>query len=788
MSQIRPDSTIKLYKVPDIDTNAGRTGVWPNANDREAYFASHALASEYPCTVIKKRNQTIKVATPLITLEGCNYLSFVNPSYGNKIFYCKIMFTDYLNNNTCLVTFAIDWFITDMFNVKFEATNMLREGLTSTEYSGLSANPFNEQYNDKMLSEEPLLCDRRTERLRYNIADKNVFSGNYTAENQHPDGFDGWNLMKQNISVYSQINPDTTHNNKYDLVPEGTSLVTNTTQYTDDNIFILCYSPVDDTIQVQINTLKTQIINDTDGYKYQPFLLTDPLKEIIIDGTACYGAGRARKSENVTTSISKTTQPLKDTKLPRPYYMIGTCNLQLMTQLINIFNTYDAVSSILSIYSMPSYLLDEFFDVAFRDGTSGQTTNFIVNIPFPQSYRNKTQYDSPKLNHFPFTYMSLDGPNDSGHIELKYEKITAKTGDTGIIGGLNRISTYCEFKKFVSITADGIYVGVVPYDYDNRYQDVDPYAFLRQDLAHGLFYTDFPQIPYTTDAYLTFLAKQAKGMVAADTEYARFQAGNEYGILSGKRRLNKLEAIKDVTSIVGEAGNLAGNTIGAMNAENINRFVGSDYGEYMAGSNALSSGIGLAGNAASMGMDKVVKGASRSLTDQQLKMAQAELVANRQILEGASGYLSNPQEGNMFTENFARAAQAFVTDEYHAGSCSGVLNFLKDVESIGVYLTIRSRSDAFAKLYDKFFKMYGYATKQYKVPSIAWYIAGTPSSSQAPHFEHTTYNTPYSSDSYQVSEDVFYTQTERCKVTGVCGESAQYIENLLNGGVLFVKL
>ena len=78
--------------------------------------------------------------------------------------------------------------------------------------------------------------------------------------------------------------------------------------------------------------------------------------------------------------------------------------------------------------------------------------------------------------------------------------------------------------------------------------------------------------------------------------------------------------------------------------------------------------------------------------------------------------------------------------------------------------------------YTKFFQLYGYKTQEFKKPAVHLVLENDLNDDLAPHFE-----------TLEDGENVFYTQTENMHLTGVNNESAAYIENLFNGGVLLRK-
>lgn len=171
MSATRPDSTIKYYKVPDVDITGRQVYAWKSEAEREHVFAKWQVATETNCTVIRNSWSTFKSSLPITTLEGCNMMSFVNPSYGNKIYYCKITIDcDYVNNNVTKVNYLIDWYTTDFKHYVAQESAMAREGLTVEEYNRIADDGNLYQacrqlpsLDEKMRSPEVLNCSQDTE-------------------------------------------------------------------------------------------------------------------------------------------------------------------------------------------------------------------------------------------------------------------------------------------------------------------------------------------------------------------------------------------------------------------------------------------------------------------------------------------------------------------------------------------------------------------------------------------------------------------------------------------------
>lgn len=753
MSATVPDSTIKLYNAPAIDTQHGETLMFEDAAAREAYFASKLVSTSTPCTVVKKRVNTIKVKTPLATLEGCNYLSFINPSYGNKIFYAYILSTDYLNNDTSIVTYAIDWWLTDMFNVQFQKCQLLREGLTRGEYNKLS-DSYKYKYVEKMMTPEPLNCDKYTEKPAYDIAGDNVFSFGTGAENK----FDGWNVLAQQHSTYRK-------NGHYMRGNTETAISVSTAQVSRDYVHVLCFTAPGEDGTFRYN-LQQIIFNYVEGgtivsnKPQYPFFVYDPSKIMWYDGsTRTAGAGlsfigrhkQVPYSASYGASLSYTNGALKDSYYARPYMMVASANMFDVQKVIDYLNQTGNVSSIIGFHEMPVTLLDEFFTCALTNagGTVEQIDSEVFNksyelyIPTPDRAMEMgimPAVTSPKLKYFPFSYFTLEGTNDNSHMEYCYEFCETYSRNDNIdpYKGNNTKSIHLE--KLVTVNSSGTYCGVVPYGYRGYMEDHADFGLQNLKLEDGVFYGDFPQIPYNTDAYAAFVANQAKNLMVENTREGLYEKGAQYSALQAQ----------EMTSGVG----ILGSTLGALGSA----FSGDIKGALSGGSASI--------NAASAKQQAQLRIQAMDVRANMMDEAENALYGDAATLEGNAVY-----------DNYQMARQAYVVPNYHAGSAGGILNLVGDGQRLGIICKMVTRSKFFLQEYDAFFRRYGYTTAQVKAPAIAWYVNGHRTDDVAPYFED--------SDTYGNPGNEFYTQTKNCIVSNVCGDSARFIETLLDGGCVF---
>lgn len=761
-----PDSTIKLYNVTEFNTKIGMPPVFKTESERETYFASKLVATIPKCTVVKKRIQTIKVPIALNVLEGCTYLSFVNPSYGNKTYYGIILDTDYLNNDVCILSYMIDWWVTDFKNIKVPRTcRLIREGLTNEENTALSLDPYNIRYNEKMRTIEPSLpCGPATEKIGYNIGTDNTHT---QIGNIAPFQFDGCNAFTNHAPLGKQLSQE--EQSQYDLEPADKadffiiSFVVNTTN--------------EDFVQ-ELRYLLAEIKGTPTGSGQWPgYFFKYPIGWETRSGDNVYMEYRRNRN---TENPNYITHPLGDTSYPRPYMMIGVESYEEFQNIVDFLTGYDMTSAILGAFSIPYYLLDEFYwSVGGNSVLSDDNDTMYIQIPTPrvryaQELHNDDEwYDdlpfSPKMYYHPFAYYTIDGVNGETHIEGRYE-------DCVTYNGYSMALKYVKFRKFVTIDATGITLGVqCQYNKENSWWLLK-YTESGQTRYKGItgidpdvlaVYKAFPQVPIQTDAFATFLAKasiegvrQNTGFYKASLEQDAAQAKSQTGIIGWIRGL--------FASSSGDSGPAGGVTVSGDKVTET----------------AEGPGLGTI-HGVQYGMGKFAQGAAGG---QQSGAAKYNLaLANtrtRYAEDAANGigtfYDSKNLMGHPLLDYYADTATGYIEPNYTKGTGDGVINLIKGVKLPGLYITVHKRATKYVELYSNYLKEYGYATCQVKIPAIIEYIkAGTQESDdECPHFEQWGSN---------IYNREFYTQTQDLYVTGVNQVSADFIQTMFNLGAKFIK-
>lgn len=732
MGATTPQSTIKLYNAPEVNTRAGETLFFASAADREAYFATKLVATNVNCTVVKKRYNTIKVKATMATLETCNYISFINPSYGNKLFYGYIMSTDYLNNEVSLVTYNIDWFMTDMFNVHYDTeVQMVREHLTNREHTLLSTSAEFPEL-EKMMSPEPLNCDPYTEKLKYKTAGD---CEGFLVNNYHPGPYDAWNAISNSGRVSENLNG-------YDTTAHASTKMIHVISFT---------VPRNDSSDEEathfwneLNTLLNKVHNAHSDYtplEYLPYFIISPQQFDLAGHSAIYFMGRHDYTGNAGSYTSWSTTVPEDTQYARPYMMVGSESMYAIQEIIDYLNSTGNVSSILGAHEMPVALLDEFFYSINATNTDSSITNASSSIKIPTP-KKQTEFIAntgldPKLHYFPYSYFTLEGVNNNSRMEFKYEMCSPSS---------NAITLY----KGVTVNSSGTYFYVRPDKYKGSIEDTargdDPFI-PNQPLDYTMVYSDFPEIPYNTDAYAAFIAGKARELMAENTREGLYNMGAQYAGLQAK----------SMTSDLGIVGNLV-NGIGGALGGNIGAALQGSSGAINAKAGQMAAGMQV------QAMD--VKG---SMMD----------AASSTLLDPLAGTEDNP-----IYDNYQMSKAAYIMPNYHPGSGGGVVNLVSDSQRMGIIVRTVKRSLDFYNKYNNFFKKYGYTTADVKIPAICKYMGGDTTGNNSAYIAMAPTQGFPEGKGYSY---YYYTQTKNMKVDNVCADSAIFIEHLFDGGLSLRK-
>lgn len=783
MSATRPDSTIKIYKVKEFSTRQGRPPVFKSPLDRETFMGAKMVGSNIKCTVVKRRFQTLRVTTPLATVETATHISFINPSYGNKIFYGEILSCDYINNNVTQIDYMIDWWMTDMFNAEFHGnTRLVRESLTNKEYDMLFSNPYCEAYSEKMRTAEPILpCDANTEENHYKVMCDNAKDSTLGS----PAGsYDGWNVFTNTTGLGKTAgaddNTDTADRNTIYTI---CFVVPGKTQ-TGGNKFFTDINPI-------LQEIETEDTGQTSGgalQYYKFFMLFSPTADYRYDYSQQTNRV-VRYESRIDRSQSSWNKLIDqypyDTKYPRPYMVVGTENFKSFQKLVDFLNGYGMTSSILGAFGMPAYILEEFdSNVRTTDAakvSSGTNKPFTNYLPTPWMHMSHLKHNddthaedyiegtSPKLWYHPFTYYTIDGVDGSSHIEERFEDSQAG------IGSSETPLNYIELKKLVTIDATGITLAVAPSNSRVTKKGLVHGTYLSTDynacnLDNTAIYRDFPQIPYITDAFAAFLAQ-------ASIEGARANTNFYTGELEYKQRIAAANEANAgfipslLRSFAGDSGPAGGvSTSGTTITETgEGPGIGTIHGMQYAAGKVTS---GMSGPAKRIGAEF------------ENEYYKSKLRYSENAPLGVGYYDSGLLEGHPLYAFYKNTASGYIQPNYHAGNPGGVVNQIALTEYPGINVMIHRRSDYYATAFNKFFNEFGYATHQIKKPAIAEYLDQNNDGTEdaCPAFLGVP-----GEDTPQIRVSGFYTQTDDIHVTNVSNKSAEFIQRLFKLGAQFIK-
>lgn len=136
---IGQDSVLNLYR--DVEVTAGLELVFSNDTQRYNYF-NKRLVKQYSGLSYVYRNGVIKIQDTPQVVAQCNFISFNNPSFESKPIYARIIDYRYVNNATVEITYAVDYWLTFMFDISFRSCQIMREHLSEADWQKALANPW----------------------------------------------------------------------------------------------------------------------------------------------------------------------------------------------------------------------------------------------------------------------------------------------------------------------------------------------------------------------------------------------------------------------------------------------------------------------------------------------------------------------------------------------------------------------------------------------------------------------------------------------------------------------
>lgn len=121
-----PQTVVKFYRDIPWNNDYKHTIWFTNVNAQNTFFASK-LAYTFNDFTYVRQSGVIRVPRIADDLYNCNYISFLNAGYGNKIFYAFITKVEYINNETTHIHFELDYIQTWLFDITVEQCFVERE-------------------------------------------------------------------------------------------------------------------------------------------------------------------------------------------------------------------------------------------------------------------------------------------------------------------------------------------------------------------------------------------------------------------------------------------------------------------------------------------------------------------------------------------------------------------------------------------------------------------------------------------------------------------------------------
>lgn len=370
--RILPNSKFKIYS--DIMVDDDVTIVFSSAANREAYFAKHQVA-EINAQVIRRTGQ---LKFPLKRLNGasldnCNYLSFQNPAFDNVIYYCRIITKEYVNNETAVISYGVDRWLTRMFDVSYHDMYIDREHLSVTDAAKIAANPYDPDVFEMRTAEPGLNCNKDFEKRNYTLGEN-----------------------KDACLVYSEM-----------------------LEHTETDIEKTFYDVI------YISDLNFSSLEDNDtGLNKSFYQYWQELFSTFNDENT---GGFYFRPNYIVGDSSVFSDPYWANRMSHPYYVIGfkktdvireesdEYNLQRLLQYMNQANI---TQSILGIYTIPATFITH---VLAMNRSGGEPYAWESNITGEISVKSDYADADPKLFQFPFSYIRVTTP-DGQSKEFHYEE------------------------------------------------------------------------------------------------------------------------------------------------------------------------------------------------------------------------------------------------------------------------------------------------------------------------------------------------------------------------------
>ena len=745
--KIQPDSTITLYS--GVEMGPGEQLVFSSRANQRAYYQSKVKKSFVNCTTVKNKYGSLKIA---IDPEGhttsssisaadiaeCNMLSFVNPSFDNKEIYCHIIDYNYINNECCEVQYFIDYFQTWMFDVDYRDMFIKREHLSVADWNKAEANPYDPSIAE-FKTAEALPISKELEKPDYIIT---------TGENTDAaEVKDGKNLLSTKPN-------ELTNEQAVQMFKGGWSYYN---------------------VMLYISPINWDDLGASVKAEWEAILARSDVKYRITDDNGFIQDKDPNGGPNdKIIAMPWSTQPCC-------VYVLFLESQDAFETLINLFMREVIISTIVGAYGVPKQYYERSI-CGKREMPEGVTEPVFSDIDSEDDYSVKTSFNmmntnggsqvtvrNKKLLNYPFSYLRVIGP-DGAEKEYHYERFLNVAADD---------EDFCVFKIVADISGNAPKMMIVPKDYLTsgiatsvlQGQLADTAAggntdirdsfigLLRFNLKEAMVSGGFPQIPYITDGYLTYLSNEYMA------ETARLTQDYAYALDKGY-----------ITGIADSTGTVIGG---------VNSMAGTDYRDITqmaAGGSAVTRGL----------VSGAATEADRTMAYNRAYEARAWRTGNYgtgggsfELVKGEDGRwdldaFTNWELGGDYPEaaeqvmRYEYTRPAHAASIYHPGN-DGNINYYRGMglfDFTALHVQLR---ESVLNRYDDYFDLYGYTSDRCGIPRALLFTQGATGNADTPHWVRLN------------GKDTTYVQTTDAKVEFAMLPVVNAIQNMLNIGVRFIK-
>lgn len=669
--RIEPDSTITLYR--DIPIDNGEQLVFASKNNQNAYFQSKIVRQYVPCTMIRKTG-ILRVEISGEVISHCNYLSFINPSFDNKIVYARIVDYDYVNNECTDISYAIDYWQTWMFDVSFENMYIDREHLSQADHEKAEANPYDPTIFE-LKTNEDLAIGKDLEKQLYEIG----------VDADHGDGYKLQDAVSYLTSVPDSVGVLVKLSN-IDLENlDGDLTSTARPSYTLARLLAQLAGSANGTLYPDDQTSLGYYYLTSEMGKY----LNQEYPTLIVNNYKVNGGWKLE---------GNTALPFYSTR-----YQPGCCFIYYpdggswtnknggLGDFLNWLSTAGQLDALIDILVIPNRLM--FFSARNNYG----------QLIEARQYTARSAVEHHKLLRFPFSYLRVIAPN--GDIkEFHYERFSSAINGNG----------YCGFSVVMDITdRPTLILAPLGYKYSGMSQSLTD-----TNILESILFNQFPTMPYSIDTFTAQVAAVANETIANKTvENAADMAAMD---TTTNRTAQRIAVLQNAI------GGIDGATKGIENLS-IERYPLQDNAINVSGIEYGSVGgaVGLAksvGNAASM----YGNGAQMDMNRRKFEAKSARWQDATSALAGA--------DGNAIASQLALTKPAYATDKYYRSDGIGTINF-NQISFCDLIILRVSLNDDILAIYDNYFSHYGYKSGRCGIPRVINYSRGASDNAQLPHWE-----------------------------------------------------